>query len=159
VLTSYRELRKEAAKASEKPPARVTVIVALTMADDIHCEGESQHSWVQKYLKNADRLLGTLRTGSGVSRYLANARLVSRRLIAACDSPKVDERISNLRKLDFGRGEPWLIPMSALDGHKLLSAERSELPESDRRRLGPPVPAHVELPLLIALSERYNALA
>lgn len=154
VVTTYRELRKEA--RVHRP---VRIIVALTMADDLRCAHEVQRTWIDDYVKNADRYLKAFRKGRGIAQYLASARQVSQQLLKACDSISVDERVSNLRKMDFGYGMPWLVPMSALNGHQLQSVEQSGMSEADRRRLRPPVPVHVDLPPLIALSERYNALA
>ena len=67
--------------------------------------------------------------------------------------------MSKLLNLDYGYGAPWLIPVTAIDGAQLARVEASRVSDAERLRIGPPVPAHVELPLLIAMSDQHNALA
>ncbi|MEE8524545.1 MAG: hypothetical protein V3T72_11490, partial [Thermoanaerobaculia bacterium] len=62
------------------------------------------------------------------------------------------------QKLDFHGGKPWLIPVSAIEGSFLEGIESKFKNPEERPRLPPPVPVHVELPLLVALCERSNAL-
>ncbi|HBL29421.1 MAG TPA: hypothetical protein DD490_21525, partial [Acidobacteria bacterium] len=90
----------------------------------------------------------------GVARYLANARQVSEALhreLAASRDPRVS---SISQTLDYRGGRPWLIPLSAVEGTRL---DRIEREKQTGERLAP-VPVHAELPLLVALCERYNAL-
>jgi hypothetical protein len=66
------------------------------------------------------------------------------------------------RQLDFGRGLPWIIPISAVEGKTLARAIEARKGMTDDAPLPPgiepPVPIHVELPLLAALCENHNAL-
>jgi hypothetical protein len=65
--------------------------------------------------------------------------------------------------LTFGKGTPWVVPLSAIDGARLEQLEKHYPKPDDPARLretrrGAPIPVHVELPLLVALCERENAL-
>jgi hypothetical protein len=136
----------------------VKTILALTMADDPRSALTRLHdNWIAPYLEVPDTYLRQLRRGAGVARYLANARRVSEALWEEFDS-SWDHRVSAVpRSLDFG-SRPWLIPLSAIEGEKLAEIE-SKYPKSrPRPPLRAPIPAHVELPLLVALCERTNAL-
>lgn len=114
---------------------KVKCVVALTQADQIHFttfgqelaetwmypfvrpleveESEFQES-VQEYMKN-------FRSGAGVNRYLANARNLSDTLREEVKKNKTINRA--LKYLDYGCGEPWLIPMSAISGELLDSSD------------------------------------
>lgn len=105
-------------------------------------EDEFQES-VQEYMKN-------FRSGAGVNRYLANARNLSDLLREEVKKNKTINRA--LKYLDYGCGEPWLIPMSAISGELLDGSEVGSPPQHE------PVSAHIELPLLVALSQYCNAL-
>jgi hypothetical protein len=103
-------------------------------------------------------LLKQLRRGSGVARYLANARTISEVLHEEF-AASLDPRVGSIpQKLDFGAGRPWLIPVSAIEGDTLDEIEKEFPNPDDRPNLRAPIPVHVELPLLVALCERDNAL-
>jgi len=134
----------------------VLSILALTMADDRRCALKTlQDRWILPYMEpeGSRRLLQALGRGPGIARYLDNARKVSdalHREIRSAPDPLVSSIPS---ALDFEGGPPWLIPVSAIDGAHL------ELVENGRQETtGLPIPVHVELPLLVALCERTNAL-
>ncbi len=136
----------------------VSSILALTMADDSRCALQTlQDRWIRPFLDSPNTHLRQLRTGKGISRYLSNARQVSEALfeefIAA--EPIV---AAVPQKLDFGAGRPWMIPLSAIDGALLDSVQVTYPDPTQRPKMRPPVPVHVELPLLVALCERANAL-
>jgi hypothetical protein len=75
--------------------------------------------------------------------------------LAAADSPGV-ARIPD--ELSFGGNPPWLIPVSAIHSEALDRLEGDYPNPDERPRRAPPVPIHVELPLLVALCEQGNAL-
>jgi len=136
----------------------VCSILALTMADDRRSALKHlRDRWITSYLDSPQTFLQRLRRDGGVARYLANARKISEALheeFAAVADPLV---AAIPQKLDFYGGKPWLIPVSAIDGSFLEEIEQrfhKERPPT----LPPPIPAHVELPLLVALCERENAL-
>ena len=153
VVHTYEELRM--ASGAEHP---VRVIIALTQADSPLCDGNTQRAWITPYVRNPKRYLRQLRTGGGVARYLASARAVSQYLCEICDQTN-EQAVSKLLNLDYGCGAPWLIPVTAIDGEQLARVEANRVSDAERLRIGPPVPAHVELPLLIAMSDQHNALA
>jgi hypothetical protein len=159
-LQSFNNVRQEYADLRRKAEAShpVQVIIALTQADSPLCEAEPQSTWITPYLTNPERYLRMLRTSRGVARYLASARAVSSYLYERCESGR-DQDASDVVNAEFGGGPPWLVPVTAIDGEELDRVERRGLSLSQRHRLGKPVPAHVELPLLIALVEQCNALA
>lgn len=149
VIENYTDIREE---ADEQQP--VKTILALTQADDRRSAlSKVYDNWISPYMDSPASYLKQLRKGSGVARYLANARLVSEAIheeLLSSDDPRV---AGLAQKLDFG-GRPWLIPLSAIEGSKLdqMTAEKRS------PGMKPPVPVHVELPLLVALCERDNAL-
>lgn len=132
----------------------VKSVLALTMADDRRSALEKlYYKWIAPYLDSPYTYLGPLRKGKWVARYLANARQVSEALHEEFASSR-DPRVASIPySLDFG-GRPWLIPVSAIEGEQI--AQREVDPERAKRVA--PVPVHVELPLLVALCERNNAL-
>jgi hypothetical protein len=154
VVQNYKDMRRHL-----KLKAPVRTILALTMADDRRCALTAlRDTWIAGYLQRPEAFLAQTRTGRGVARYLANARRVSRSLLdafAAARSPGI-AGIPNL--LRFGADRPWLIPVSAIHGDALDALERAYPNPDDRPARLPPVPVHVELPLLVALCEHGNAL-
>jgi hypothetical protein len=154
VVQNYKDMRRHL-----KLRAPVRTILALTMADDRRCALTTlRDTWIAGYLQRPEAFLAQTRTGRGVARYLANARRVSRLLLdafAAARSPGI-AGIPNL--LRFGACRPWLIPVSAIHGDALDALERDYPNPDDRPARLPPVPVHVELPLLVALCEHENAL-
>jgi hypothetical protein len=134
----------------------VRSILALTMSDDPrHGWPELQERWMKPYREAPRAFERTLRKASALAAYLWNARTVSRLVHnALIESP--DAFVASIPgKLHFGAGEPWVVPLSAIDGQTLERIESSQAEASDD---DPPVPVHVELPLLVALCERTNAL-
>ena len=154
VVQNYKDLRR---RLRLRQPVRS--LLALTMADDRRCAlTQLRDTWIGGYLQAPAAFLARTRTGGGVARYLAQARLVSRILheaFATAPSPGV-AGIPDL--LGFGAGRPWLIPVSAIHGEALDHLELEYPNPDDRPPRLPPVPVHVELPLLVALCERGNAL-
>ncbi len=151
VVQNYEALRSEGGRENQ----RVKSILALTMADDPRTAlGTLYEKWISPYLASPHSYLPHLQKESGVARYLANARQVSEALhreLAASRDPRVS---SISQTLDYRGGRPWLIPLSAVEGTRL---DRIEREKQTGERLAP-VPVHAELPLLVALCERYNAL-
>jgi len=135
----------------------VRSILALTMADDRRCGLLTlRDRWIVPYMDRPIPVLRKLRTGGGVTRYLDNARRVSEALREEFENagePEVS-RIPGL--VDFHGGRPWLVPVSAIDGSQLELLESNGKAGRDGMRA--PVPVHVELPLLLALCDRFNAL-
>lgn len=159
LLEGFEQVVQNYTSLWEKFGHPVRTILALTMADDPRGALTAlRESWITPYLDQDHRYLRRLRKGSGIARYLASARRVSEALRAEFESAR-DPHVAGIpQKLSFRAGAPWLIPVSAVEGRMLDSIE-SRYPDPDARpRLDPPVPAHVELPLLVALCERENAL-
>lgn len=152
VVRHFKDLRE---KHDATHPVRS--ILALTMADDRRSAlATLRDRWIDPFVTEPMVHLRAMRRASGVARYLANARRISEALwreFDACPDPV----ISGIPvSLDLGAGRPWLIPVSAIDGAVLdtqTGRRTSRGPGSP-----PPVPVHVELPLLVALCESHNAL-
>lgn len=160
VIQNYKDMRARLGQAS-KP---VSSILALTMSDDRRGALKTlRDRWISPYLDSPNTYLKQLRTGRGVARYLANARIVSEAMHEEFSSAR-DPRISDIpQSLDFDRGRPWVIPLSAMEGERLEELEHKYVDPDDPERLrearkAAPTPVHVELPLLVALCERENAL-
>ena len=119
--------------------------------------------WICPFLDSPHTYLRQMRSGRGVARYINNARRISESLyeeFAAARDPSVS---AIPQSLDFDRGRPWIVALSATEGSRLEDLERRFPNPDDPARLadvrsGAPTPAHVELPLLLALCERDNAL-
>ena len=154
VVLNYRKMRDR-----HKCSQPVRSILALTMADDRRSALRTlRDRWITPYMDAAERYLQRLRTGRGIALYLANARKISEAL--RDEFGKTDNLVSKIpTDLDFNGGQPWLIPLSAIEGRMLDTIEEGDKdPDKKRKRFRPPVPVHVELPLLVALCERENAL-
>jgi hypothetical protein len=158
VVQNYRKMRSD--NHDTRP---VTTILALTMADDVRTALQTLRSqWITPFIDSPETYLPQLRTGRGVARYLANARRVSDALHKEF-AASTDVRVAAIPDLDFGRGRPWIVALSAMEGARLEHFERDYESPDDRHRQQEvrahfPTPVHVELPLLVALAERYNAL-
>jgi hypothetical protein len=160
VVKNYNDMRSR-----HRATTPVSSVLALTMADDRRRSSlQNLYSrWISPYLAAPQTCLKELRTGTGVARYLNNARKVSEGLHEEFASV-ADPRIASIpQSLDFGRGVPWVVPLSAMDGTRLDKLDSLYPNPDDPLRLravlvGAPVPVHVELPLLVALCERENAL-
>ncbi len=153
VVLNYEELRRE-----NKRTHPVRSILALTMADDNRGALTTLYErWIAPYLEAPHVYLRRLRSGSGITQYLAEARRVSAALHQEL-SASSDPRVSSIpQALDFG-ARLWVIPTSAIEGSRLDRIEREYGSSDARPELHAPVPVHVELPLLLALCERTNAL-
>lgn len=158
-LNQFHSMITNVAKVQEKVGKPVRSVLALTSADDVRCAlSVLRERWIRPFMD--DRAAGYLKElrsgwGGGVARYLANAREVSNALRHEFDTV-ADATISTIPSLlDLGAGPPWIVPLSAVDG--AVMERQMVLPVADRRTK-PPVPVHVELPLLLALCERYNVL-
>ncbi len=150
VVQNYEAVRREGKRTQP-----VKSILAFTMADDPRGGlGTLYERWIAPYMDSPQVYLPMLQRESGIARYLANARSVSEAMhqeLMASRNPLVS---SIPQKLNFG-SQPWLIPLSAVEGKRLdlIEKGRSQMDEYPE-----PVPTHVELPLLVALCERHNAL-
>ena len=146
-----------AERARHKVQHRTEVVLALTMADDPRSALTAVRTrWIEPYTKTwrgHRKFLKLLSRGRGISRYLAHARALSNAL---------DEQIASLPNqmhaqipaqiaLQQPGVTPWIIPMSAVDGTHLDDPDDAK-PES------PPMPVHVELPILLSMSVQFNAL-
>ncbi|WP_295388183.1 hypothetical protein [uncultured Thiodictyon sp.] len=154
VVQNYKDMRRQ---LGLRQPVRS--LLALTMADDRRGGlTRLRDTWIGGYLQQHQAFLMQTRTGRGIARYLANARRVSEVLraeFAAAPSPGI-AGIPDLLRL--GAGRPWLIALSAIHGEALDQLELAYPNPDERPPRLPPIPAHVELPLLVALCERANAL-
>jgi hypothetical protein len=153
VVRHFRDLREK--HHAEHP---VRSILALTMADDHRSALTTlRNRWITPFLEQPKPHLEVMRRASGVSRYLASARKVSEAVFREFDASH-DPRISGIpERIEFGGGRPWFVPLSAIDGATLDSWEQGKA-KKKRAGLRPPVPVHVELPLLLALCDSHNAL-
>jgi hypothetical protein len=159
VVQNYLDMRR---RQNARQP--VSSILALTMSDDRRSALRALYDhWISPYLDSPHTYLRQMRRGSGVARYINNARRISESLhdeFAAARDPRVPAIVQSL---DFGRGRPWIVALSATEGARLEDLERRFPNPDDPARLAEvrraaPTPAHVELPLLLALCERENAL-
>lgn len=159
VLQNYLDMRRR-----EDARQPVSSILALTMSDDRRSALRTLYDrWISPYLDSPHTYLRQMRRGTGVARYINNARKISESLhdeFAAARDPRVN---AIPQTLDFGRGRPWIVALSATEGARLDDLERRFPDPDDPARLAEarraaPTPAHVELPLLLALCERENAL-
>jgi hypothetical protein len=149
IVRHYKDLREK-----YRATHRVRSILALTMADDRRSAlAMLRNRWIHPFASDPMLHLRAMRRASGVARYLSSARQVSEAIWQEFDASP-DPVISGIPvSLDFGAGRPWFIPVSAIDGAVLDrqgAARGAGLP--------PPVPVHVELPLLVALCASHNAL-
>jgi hypothetical protein len=153
VVRHYRDLRE---KYNATHPVRS--ILALTMADDRRSALTTlRNRWITPLLEKPKPHLDAMRTASGIARYLASARKVSEAVFREFDASP-DPRISGIpERIEFGGGRPWFVPLSAVDGAALDSWEHGKA-KKPKAGLRPPVPVHVELPLLVALCDSHNAL-
>jgi hypothetical protein len=153
ILGNYHRIRQESETAGRKLP-RPRVILALTQADDRRSAlGALKERWIEDYVDNSRARLKQLGRISGPTRYLAAARTTSeylRQEFAAIQDRGIADILNDL-EIDGNRA--WLIPMTAIDGATLAGKEAGTTTPTDD-----PVPAHVELPLLLALCEAHNAL-
>jgi hypothetical protein len=152
VVRHFRDLREKYRAAHP-----VRSILALTMADDRRSALSTLRGrWITPFLENPKLHLDAMRKASGVARYLASARKVSEALWREFDASP-DPRISGIpERIELGGGRPWFVPLSAIDGATLdAQGQRPGKPRAGQR---PPVPVHVELPLLVALCQSHNAL-
>jgi hypothetical protein len=159
VVQNYLDMRRR-----ENIRQPVSSILALTMSDDRRSSLRTLYDrWISPYLDSPHTYLRQMRSGTGVARYINSARKVSESLhdeFAAARDPRVPAIVQSL---DFGRGRPWIVALSATEGARLEDLERRFPHPDDPARLAEarraaPTPAHVELPLLLALCERENAL-
>lgn len=152
VVRHFKDLREK-----HKATHPVRSILALTMADDRRSAlATLRDRWIDPFVADPMVHLRAMRRASGVARYLANARRISEALWREFDACQ-DAVISGIPvSLDLGAGRPWLIPVSAVDGAVLDTQTGRRTARTPA--LAPPVPVHVELPLLVALCESHNAL-
>jgi hypothetical protein len=159
VVQNYLDMRRR-----ENARQSVSSILALTMSDDRRSALRMLYDrWISPYLDSPHTYLKQMRRGTGVARYINNARTISESLIEEFAAAR-DPRVTAIpQSLDLGRGSPWIVARSATEGLRLDDLER-RFPNPDdpaRRaevRRAAPTPVHVELPLLLALCERENAL-
>jgi hypothetical protein len=140
--------------------ARVRTVLALTMADDRRSALKSlRNNWITPVQRDEQGFLRRARTTHGIMKYLETARQISNYLYRQLDRIEFQGKFQGPAALDFGRGLPFIVPMSAFDGEQLDTVEAQRQVDSEYQYYGRgPVPAHVELPLLLALCEYHNAL-
>jgi hypothetical protein len=159
VMENYRDMRD---RHNQKMP--VISILALTMSDDRRSALRTLYDrWISPYMDSSHTYLKQLRKGKGIAQYLANARKVSEALHEEFGAAR-DPRVTSIpQSLDFRAGKPWIVALSAIEGDRLEELENKFSGPDDPARIrearkAAPVPVHVELPLLVALCERENAL-
>jgi hypothetical protein len=154
VVENYLDVR-----GLDKGSRCTATILALTMADDSRSALTTlRQRWIEPYLQAPHVYIKQLRRGSGMATYLANARKISQALEDEFQGSRDPKVAAIPKRLNLGAGKPWLVPVSAIDGAFLDRFNRQYPDGTPRPRLPAPVPIHVELPLLVALAERDNAL-
>jgi len=144
-----------------QPDKKIRTLLALTMADDQRTALTAlRENWIASFLQDPTHYLNRIGTDRGIALYLQNARKVSSIVHEEFAASQFADVRGIPQKLDFGTGAPWIVPVSAIDGQRLLQLERQHPDERERALQGhaPPTPVHVELPLLVALCEHTNAL-
>ena len=159
VVQNYKDMRRR-----NNLTQPVSSILAFTMSDDRRSALRALYDhWISPYLDSPHTYLRQLRRGSGIARYVNNARRISEAMHEEFAAVR-DPRVSGIpQSLDFGRGRPWIVPLSAIEGARLDELAKKYPNPDDPARLREarnvaPTPVHVELPLLVALCERENAL-
>ena len=177
VVKNFRQVREE--RGIRHP---VHTMLALTMADDPGISLKAvQSAWIHDWLgDDVEKWRMMSSTDGGASKYIDNARCISEIVLKEL-LRHPDPTVSRLPgMLDFGYGAPFVVPISALHGEILREIEkefpipsmkdktpsetdvefekRRHAAESSRDGLLQPRPAHVELPLLVALCHATNAL-
>jgi hypothetical protein len=147
VVNKYDQIRN--------PSIQVRSILALTMADDRRCALRTlRQRWIESYVDQHRKVLSSIKSRRGVPQYLASARAVSNYLYHELEhAPHLESAIPS--RVQFGEEKPWLLPVSAVKGDYLESLEKNGGTRPGGRE---PIPAHVEIPLLYALCDRFNAL-
>jgi len=154
VLGNYIKVREE---LDEQRPVRS--ILALTMADDGRSALDTlRQRWIEPYMEDPEPILQMLQRSSRTARYLNNARRISTAVTREFQKSPESRVARIVHQLDFGVGTPWMVPLSAIEGSELDRLGDHQGRSQTLDRLRPPVPVHVELPLLVALCEQTNAL-
>lgn len=148
IVENFTQLRQE---QSGRDGQKVRVVLAVTQADSVHSGLQTlADRWVRRYIADPRNHLRRLSKVGGPTTYLAAARDVSN-YMAGEFTRSEDHRVYSIPgQLEMDGARPWIIPVSAIDG-EVLEKRRDRPPN-------PPEPAHVELPLLLALCEAHNAL-
>lgn len=152
VLGNYRRLRENRQNRGQKLP-RTRIVVALTQADDERCALVAlRERWIDAYVDRSEFHLERLAGMSGPTTYLATARDVSD-YVRSEFARSPDQAILDLpRSLEIDGEKPWFIPVTAMRGETLKTIADGPVD------IDPPVSAHVELPLLLALCDHSNVL-
>lgn len=151
VLSNYWLLRSELRNRGRSVP-RTRIVLALTQADDARCGLTTlRERWIDTYVANDRDNLRKLARISGPTKYLATARAVSD-YVRSEFGRVADKEIRTLPgRLEIDGEQPWFIPVTAINGATLKDATKA-------KSAGDPVPAHIELPLLLALCDGHNIL-
>jgi hypothetical protein len=152
VLSNYQKLRDGFSQNGEKTH-RTRIVLALTQADDILCgTPDLRKKWIDQYVNHSHAVQARLAKVSGPSRYLASARAASD--YVRDEFGRADQDIRSLPDdLEIDGEKPWFIPITTMDGATLETVSAGGTQHSE-----PPVPAHVDLPLLLALCDADNIL-
>lgn len=152
VLANYRLLRTDRQNQGQELP-RTRIVVALTQADDERCALTTLRGrWIDAYVNRSESHLKRLARMSGPTTYLATARGVSDYVRSEFEHAP-DQAIRTLPdRLEIEDEKPWFIPVTAMHGETLRKLTDRSL------GIDPPVSAHVELPLLLALCDHSNVL-
>nr|VFJ50016.1 MAG: hypothetical protein BECKDK2373C_GA0170839_102729 [Candidatus Kentron sp. DK] len=136
---------------------KTRTILALTMADDRRGGLSTlRENWIDPHMQDDSQLRESLGSANGIIRYLANTQRVSE-IVRKEMERSSDIRIRSLpKRIKFGHQKTWFIPMTAIHGDTLDRMEQEG--QEVRAGIRAPVPVHVELPLLVALSDGRQAL-
>ncbi|MBL8213837.1 MAG: hypothetical protein JNK87_24175 [Bryobacterales bacterium] len=148
VFANYVKLRKEVKNQFGRQ--RTRIVLALTHGDDQRSALYTlRQEWIDTYIHVEQTVRDHLASRSGATEYLAVARSISsyiRDEFARLEEPALRDLPG---RLVLDGEQPWFIPVTAVDGAILESGGSS----SQR-----PTPAHVDLPVLLALCDSDNLL-
>ncbi|MCG8458754.1 MAG: hypothetical protein MI919_20940 [Holophagales bacterium] len=138
---------------------RASIFFALTLADDERGGlPDLREAWIHRTIEGHRRLAKRLRRPRYLLTYLDNARRISEhlhRLLIGAEadaSRSAGAAVLELLELE-GSERAWLLPVSALDSRIAENVAAGGSAPGE-----PPIPAHVELPLLLTLCEHAEAL-
>ena len=153
-----------AVKEARQGGERASIFLALTLADDERGGlPDLREAWIHRAIEGHRRHANRLRRPQYLLTYLQNARRISEhlhRVLAGAEAgalrsaapPSSAAAVHELLELE-GPERTWLLPVSALDARIAEHVAAGGAAPGE-----PPVPAHVELPLLLALCEHAEAL-
>ena len=161
VVKNYSDVHEIHKKNGKFKSKDVKSILVLTMADDPRSNLEElKKTWIHpfQHSRGSRRLNKSLNSNQGIMRYLSDAQYISNQIYKEFENAS-DRIFKIINIINFGKNKPWIIPISAIDGETLLEYENNRIEKNleDADELLP-IPVHVELPLLVSFTDKFNAL-